>query len=162
MFQKQNRSKIRFFYLQKIETCIYVSADGIEIKNTKTADTYKRFMHNFIDANKIDSGDLYLGEKQCTMLNKCQFFHALFEHCTDEIYKPVTEQRLKVYNSTIKPTHHIGSKSNESKKAMAEFVELAQTLGEKDGHKSHEVTIKFMESWSHGINLGAMFMLETK
>ena len=95
-------------------------------------------MHNFIDANKIDSGDLYVGEKQCTMLNKCQFFYALFEHCTDKIYKPVTEQRLN---------DHIGSKSNDSKKSMAEFAELAQTLGKKDGNKSHEVTIKFMESW---------------
>ena len=95
-------------------------------------------MHNFIDANKIDSGDLYVGEKQCTMLNKCQFFYALFEHCTDKIYNPVTEQRLN---------HHIGSKSNDSKKSMAEFVELAQTLGTEDGHKSHEVTIKLMKSW---------------
>ena len=87
-----------------------------------------------------------------TMVNKFQFFYALFEHCTDKIYKPVTEQRLKVYNSRRKTIHlsrsiGISFGSAKSKKSMTEFVELAHTLEKKDGNKSHGVTIKSMESW---------------
>ena len=83
--EKEQLKNGKLLDLQKIETCSYTSADGIENSKWKTADTYKRSMHNFIDTNKIDSGDLYLGEKQCTMLNKFQFFYALFEHCIDKI-----------------------------------------------------------------------------
>ena len=61
--QKEQIRNGKLLDLQKIETCSYASADGIEIMNRKMTDIYKISMQHFIDVNKIDSGDLYLSEK---------------------------------------------------------------------------------------------------